>query len=321
MKRGLLVSLFIVAASATKSANDEALFDLIRQSNGDDLIRPFRGGGDGVQKQREHRQLRTEYHGACHNPALLYVGTETSGRCICDEEYPTANRVLCIVEGVSCNNVVCTEEHDIWIFDKRSGDLSSRSTCVVCADEVPNCSLYDDTCFNAVFDENDSMTSCSVLLQDTSPVVSCSNCSPCKDQGVWGMEFNCFEGRWDTKGGCVTGSRVGHLPQFPRKGDPGYIETINTHRNGDYQRPEFQQSAEEKANHELFGPKFTTGAIISMAVVVGLTLGVLVSFFSKKRTRVPPAEDVIDFTHDDTFKHEIEKDSVQTPKIKNAESV
>ena len=302
---------------------DDALFDLIRQSNDAKHVagvRPFRGDSQSLlqESQQQHRQLRTEYINACHSPDLLYAGTESSGRCICDEEYATANRVLCIVEGISCNNVVCTEEHDIWIFDKASGALSSRSTCVVCADEVPNCALYDDTCFNAVFDANDEMTSCSVILQDTNPVVSCSSCEPCSEDGVQGMNFNCFEGRWDTKGNCVTGSRVGYVPNFPRQGDPGYVDTIGTHGNNGYTRPTMQQP-KEKGN-DLFGPQFTTGAIICIAVVVGLTSGVLASLLSKKRVRPLPMVDESDFRQDHVAVHSVEKDSVQTPRIKNVET-
>lgn len=65
------------------------------------------------------------------------------------------------------------------------------------------------------FDENDDMTSCLVLLQDTNPPTVCNRCKPCRAGQGWGMEFSCFAGGWDSQSLCVSGSRVGHIPTFP----------------------------------------------------------------------------------------------------------
>ena len=225
----LLLLLMFQRCLGFRDDDDKALFDLIRHSSSSDTtttnpaVRSF--AGRRVASSHEHRQLRTEYINACHNPDLLYVGTEASGRCTCDESHPRADRILCIVEGISCNQALCTEEHDIWVFDKETGDMVSRSTCVVCAEEATSCDSFDDTCFHAMFDEQQEMLEC-LLLQNTDPVASCSNCLPCYEDGWWGMEFDCFDGRWNSNGACITGSRVGHVPEFPVPGDPDFVEEI-----------------------------------------------------------------------------------------------
>ena len=258
---------------------DEALFDLIREEN-DLRIVSFNGGKQHVT--RNNRRLSTDFINACHNPGLLYIGTEDSGRCICDEEYTDANRVLCIVEGISCNDAICTEEHDVWIFTKGTGKLAERSTCVVCADEHELCQSFDDTCFHARFDEeHQDMVECSILLQDTNPVVSCSSCTPCFYEGKWGMQFNCFEGRWSSEDSCIVGSRVGHVPEFPVPGDVGYVGdyTLNNNNNND----RFRNGNRGFATNEEGSITYII-TILAVAIMLGLSMGIFLSLVRCKRS-------------------------------------
>ena len=239
------------------------------------------------ERQRDtqnHRRLSTDYINACHNPGLLYVGTEDSGRCICDEEYTDKNRILCIVEGMSCNNAVCTEEHDIWMFSKDTGTLDERSTCVVCADEHELCQSFDDTCFHARFDkEHQDMVECSILLQDTNPVVSCSSCIPCFYEGRWGMQFNCFESRWNSDDYCIVGSRLGHVPDFPGPGDAGFVGDYSRNNNNNRFRNDNRGFA---TNEE--GSITYIITILAVAIMLGLSMGI---FLSLARCSKPTTED------------------------------
>lgn len=72
------------------------------------------------------------------------------------------------------------------------------------------------------------------MLQDVKPLVSCTNCSPCIDEEelIWGMTFDCFDGRWKAEQ-CVTGSRVGHMPNFPELGDPEFINEAGPKKTGE----------------------------------------------------------------------------------------
>jgi hypothetical protein len=187
-----------------------------------------------------------------------------------------------MVEGVSCSNEICTEERDIWIFSRESGNMVSRSTCVICVDGDDACQDYDDVCFNADFNGNHDMTSCALILQDTDPTVSCSDCRPCVDEengdsaNEWGMEFNCFEGRWDSQGACIRASRIGHYPTFPASGDVGYVDKVGSDRN---------DTGDDDADGNFFSnidlSDTTTILIIVGAIVLGLMIGVLVSIYAQ----------------------------------------
>jgi hypothetical protein len=148
-----LLVVAVVASASGHDTSDQAIFESLRLSQPPglaDLPRDFSDSGGDVPSA-EPRRLRTDYINACNTPEILYTGTGASGTCVCDEKFASVDRVLCLVDGLDCsaNSGVCTEEHDIWIFDKRAGTLNSRSTCVVCADDPDSCRVYEDTCFNA----------------------------------------------------------------------------------------------------------------------------------------------------------------------------
>lgn len=279
--RDIFIWLVVVNVAAASNERDEALFDLIRQDSVG--VRSFREKEITIS---DHRRLKRDYSNACQNPGLLYIGTGDSGRCACDDEYEHADRVLCIVEGLSCTDSICTQEQDIWIFDKFTGKMSARSTCVVCSDEPETCRYYDNTCFHARFDEDHSeMVDCSLILQDTKPTVSCTNCSPCFDEGKWGMQFNCFEGRWNSNDSCIVGSRVGHIPEFLVPAEIGSITYNNnrTHNRG---------SATQKKDS---APSIFTLLIISL--MLGLSMGIFISLRWNRTppdNNAPPMEDTID---------------------------
>lgn len=103
----------IILLSITKvlafDDRDAALFELIRHGGGSGrdrqdmdnaAIRTFSNNHPLPSQQKRQRFLKTDYINACHNPGLLYEGTGDSGRCICDEEFTNADRVLCVVEGI-----------------------------------------------------------------------------------------------------------------------------------------------------------------------------------------------------------------------------
>jgi hypothetical protein len=153
-----LLALLIVARASGHDNRDEDIFDSLRLSEPQGLAdlplpRDFsdRHLHETTTDEVPARRLRTDYINACTTPEILYTGTGASGTCVCDEKFASVDRVLCLVDGIDCrsNGSVCTEEQDIWIFDKRSGNLASRSTCVVCADDPESCHVYEDTCFNA----------------------------------------------------------------------------------------------------------------------------------------------------------------------------
>ena len=264
------------AANTTAADRDEALFALLQNGPTDARVQTF---GDRSNTTSIRRRLGSQYMSACSSPALLYDGTGTSGKCICDEEFEQVHRLLCMVDGATCTHDICTEERDIWVFSRESGNLVSRSTCVVCVDDAAICANYDDVCFNSDFNGDREITSCEVTLQDTDPVISCTNCRPCQNEKEeWGMEFDCFEGRWDTRGTCVSESRVGHFPDFPSEWefvDTGVVDTIYTERN-----------REEKGySYQL------TAIIIGVAIALGLLIGIVGALCTG--TDVPPMEDVV----------------------------
>eukprot|EP00977_Amphora_coffeiformis_P005125 scaffold1080_cov159-Amphora_coffeaeformis.AAC.2 len=285
-----LLLLLTTSFTAASDDRDEALFDFIRQEND---VKFFSFNGERQHVTQNHRRLSTDYINACHDPGLLYSGTGDSGRCICDEEYTDANRILCIVEGISCNNAICTEEHDIWIFNKGTGKLDERSTCVLCADEPELCQGFDDTCFHARFDEeHQDMVECSILLQDTNPVVSCSSCAPCFHEGKWGMQFNCFEGRWNSEDSCIVGSRVGHVPEFLVPDDSAYVGDYSRNNNNN----RFRNGNQGVATKEEGSITYII-TILAIAIMLGLSLGIFLSLVQCKRPTpdiVTPMEDAVE---------------------------
>lgn len=174
---------------------------------------PLLGDNDNNADNLRGRRLATEYSMACADPDRLYEGTTHSGRCTCDTSFDTVDRVLCVLDGFDCSQSVCIQEDDIWLFDKTSGQLISRSTCLRCVDTATSCSQnWVDTCFNMEFDGNDEPESCSLLLADTDPLLTCSTCSPCTKDGKEGMNFDCFNSYWDSKGSCITSNRLALHP-------------------------------------------------------------------------------------------------------------
>lgn len=180
-------------------------------------------GARAASHDNTRRRLTDEYSTACADPDTLYAGTSHTGVCTCDTSFETVDRVLCVLDGLDCSQSVCVQEDDIWLFDKTTGQLISRSTCLRCADTASTCSTgWVDTCFNMDFDGNDDPDSCSLLLANTDPIQKCNTCSPCVTQdGSEGMNFNCFDGGWDSEGLCVISNRLALHPFDENDGSDG----------------------------------------------------------------------------------------------------
>lgn len=171
----------------------------------------------------------------------------TSVSCNCNGTTPGFHIVSCLLYPVTCRNDgshLCLGERDVWLFDVVTGQLEQRATCLDCTGHVPGvaetvgldadltaaaCEEWQDTCFLAQYgnhdgDTNDNgvedvagrddMTSCSLVYTELD--VECTQCDPCtaadRDDGQveWGMIFDCPG--WNSRGDCVTSSRLGHHP-------------------------------------------------------------------------------------------------------------
>ena len=162
--------------------------------------------------QNNNRNLQsTQYDRACADPGVLYAGTGHSVTCGCDTSLETRDRVVCLVDDVACTNSgLCYQETDIWLFEKNTGELVARATCLFCSDTTDDCALFEDTCFYSQFNSQNDVASCALVKTETSDV--CTTCQPCMENGLTGLDFNCYGGQWDSNGECITGNRLGYHP-------------------------------------------------------------------------------------------------------------
>lgn len=135
------------------------------------------------------------------------------------------------------------------------------------------------------------MTECSLMLKDTKPIVKCETCSPCVVENTWGMTFDCFEGRWKADE-CVSGSRVGHIPDFPKKGDPEFIKDIFPNKSGETVSA-VGRGKEGFTLGNLDSSMFLI-IIVGGSILVGIVMGVIVSLRmnTKARRQLPTKETV-----------------------------
>ena len=110
--------------------------------------------------------------------------------CYCDDSNDEFDRVVCDIDesstisgGVDCSGSVCVGERDIFIFQKASGRMEEKITCLECQG-ASECSGFDNVCFFATFNAQDDVVSCFLFRPDAPDTDSiCDDCDPCRSSG------------------------------------------------------------------------------------------------------------------------------------------